>query len=371
MTAHIVLLILILINGVRCYSKESYFPYCSQKRNARFVISSELMILCLVGLRASSVGIDTVRYERFFDRISQNADYMERLDWAVIFRTLVMICEKFNSFQMLLIICALINCIGFGWFALSVTEDNEAAFWYILFFVTFGSYFNSMNVIRQVCAMSVTINIYGVLHKNRNLKSFGIALLLLLVGLGFHSSAILSIGYFLPFIIKEIDKKAIMIISFISLLLIVAYSTVIPLVFSFWDVYERYSEDARLSSGHTGVFAISMILLRIIMIGVVLRMDAKKPENQDIYRQTVYTVISTALFILQAQTQFALRTGYYFEIFFLLYVPTFVRKFKSKRSRWILYSLLSLYAIAYFIYALMWGGSGSNRATVPYYFFWQ
>lgn len=371
MSAHIVLLSLIVCNGILFYSKDYKIPYCSRRSNRLFVVFSEACIFLLVGLRSSAVGIDTIRYKDFFEKIARDSNYLKTLDWAFLFRVLVTVSEKFHSFQMLLLLCAAINCIGFGYFFLSATEDHESAFWCIFYFITLGSYFNSMNLMRQFCAMAVTVNIFTVLKKEQNRKSWIIAIALLLIGMCFHASAILSAVYFVPFLMKKVDKKTIIIFSGLALSFVVIYRYMIPLIFRFWDRYQKYAQDSRLTSGNIGVFAASMILLRIIMIILVLTMDERKSDNTDIYRQTIYTIVSTALFMLQGQTQFALRIGYYYEILFPVFIPAFIRKIKSKQMGRLLHVILALYAFTYFFYMMKWGGARSNRSTVPYTFFWQ
>ena len=330
-----------------------------------------MILFFVMAVRSASVGLDTWRYERYFYAICRNHNYAKRLGWEKLFVLLNFFAGRFNSFTLLLSLCALITVVGFGYFAYKNTEEGESAFWFVYFYITLNLYFNSMHLIRQICAMAICINIYTVLKKDRSLKGWIKAAVLLLIGQGFHVTAFFSLAFVIPFLLNKITKKTITNVIFLSVIGMAFLTVGQNFLLRSIERFSVYIGDERLSSGGIGVFAVAMTAIKIFMIAYTLTLNPAKPENTEIYRLTIIIVISTAFYLLQTQTQFALRLGYYYEVFMLLYIPAFIRKIRSVTSRRIAFGLMYLFGFTYFFYMMKYGGARSNRGTVPYTFFWQ
>ena len=369
MTVHIIVLLTITILGFFIYLSKSNLTM--RRKNKLFVIISELCFFAVISLRSSSVGLDTWRYEYYFYKICDNPEYYKRLGWEPLYVLINLFARRFHSFQLVLIICAFITVMGFGYFLLKNTEDKESAFWFIYFYITLNLYFNSMHLIRQICAMAICVNIYTVLKKEVSLKSAVKCIVLLVMGLGFHITAVFSIVYIIPFVVKNLNRKTVRNLIVVSLAGMVGVSVAQRVILRYIPRFSIYMNDDRLSTGRIGIFVLSMMALKIVMIALSLKLDPENPANKEMYRLTCIVVISTAFYILQTRTQFALRLGYYYEVFMLLYIPGFIRKLKTVRSRRVAYILMYAYGLIYFIYMLKFGGARSNRGTVPYLFYWQ
>ena len=71
------------------------------------------------------------------------------------------------------------------------------------------------------------------------------------------------------------------------------------------------------------------------------------------------------MILIKTKVSIAHRTGYYFDIFFILFIPEVVNRIKNDKF-WI-YLLLFAYAMFCFFATL----DSPDRACVPYLFFWE
>ena len=338
----------------------------------RFIILSELILFIVIGCRGVSVGLDTITYKIYYNRLLWQPSFNKRLNWEPLFILFIRIAGAANNFQLLLILCAAVTCIGFGTFIYLNADDKWIAFWYLFFYITLNLYFNSLHLMRQICAMAVAINIYTILRKEKNWKGLLKAGFLVALAMGFHiTTPIFTAPIIITMLLNKIGRKtiafALLASSFAGLLL--SYAQRIILLF---ERFSRYMNDDRLTEGRIGIYAASLIVIKIILtIIVLMKLDPNDERNDSIYRLTLINVVATTFFVLQSKTQFALRIGYWYEMYFPLYLPTCLHRIKKKNNRYLLILFFFLYGTAYFVYMMQFGGRKSNRGTVPYLFFWQ
>lgn len=343
-----------------------------KKGMKQFVILSELVLFVIIACRGNSVGLDTITYKIYYNRLIRQPSFNQRLNWEPLFILFIRIAGACNSFQVLLALCAAVTCIGFGTFIYLNAKDKWIAFWYLYFYMTLNLYFNSLHLMRQICAMAIAINVYTVLKNDKTRKEYIKAGILVVLAMGFHVTAGLFIAPVIAaMLLKKIGRRTIGIALFASLFAGVLLSYAQRLILMF-ERYSRYLDDDRLSEGRIGVYAASLIFIKFMMTLIVLmKLDPNNEDNRDIYRLTFINVVATAFFTLQSRTQFALRIGYWYEMYFPLYLPTCLHRIKKKNNRYVLLLLFFLYGFAYFVYMMKFGGIKSNRGTVPYVFFWQ
>ena len=338
----------------------------------QFIILSELLLFFIIACRGTSVGLDTITYKVYYDRLLRQPSFNQQLHWEPLFILFIRIAGRFNSFQVLLALCAAVTCIGFGIFIYYNVKDKWIAFWYLYFYITLNLYFNSLHLMRQICAMAIAINVYTVLKNDKTRRGFIKVAILVALAMGFHITAGLFIApVIVTMLLDKIGKKTIAIALFASLFagILLTYAQRLILLF---ERYSRYLDDDRLTEGHMGVYTASLIIIKSVLTLVVLaKLNPDDERNREIYRLTLINVIATTFFALQSRTQFALRIGYWYEMYFPLYLPTCLHRIRSKKNRCILLLFFFLYGFAYFIYMMKFGGIKSNRGTVPYLFFWQ
>ena len=369
MTVHLVVLTSILILGFLFFGTKNGG---SIKRKKQFVVTAELILFLAIGLRAVSVGLDTKVYYAYFNRFGSGITFVNRMGWEPLYVLLMRIGAYFNSFQVVMLLCSAITCIGFGTFIYYNSKTNWIAFWYIFFYITLNLYFNSMHLMRQICAMAVAINVYTILSRDKSRKSLIKTAFLIIIATMFHITApIFMIPVVFALIIENVDRRVLM-LGFISAVVGSMFLTVGQnLILNIVDRFSRYAGDERLQTGNFGIYALAIILIKIVMTVCVMTLDSSKPENRELYRLTFINVVATVFFCLQTRTQFALRIGYWYEMYFPLYLPVFIERFKIRSTRRLLYSIFFLFGVVYFIYMMKFGGTKSNRGTVPYLFYWQ
>ena len=335
------------------------------------MILATAILFFVIAFRSYNVGLDTKVYAHYFELMKGRPRYAAVLGWEPLYMAVNWLGTKIGGFQLVLIICALITCVGFSYFAYKNTDDQTSIFWYFFFFITFNLYFNSMHLIRQMCAVAIGINVYTVFRNGLCVKTYVKAAVLIILGSCFHISALMCVVMALPFMIKNLNRRKILWLVALALVGIALISVGQEIVLKLVPRFTKYMSDDRLSEGHAGFLSYVMIVLKIVMIAFSLKLDSRKPENKELYRLTFMIVISTAFYIMQFRTQFALRLGYFFEAFMPLYIPAFVRKLKDRSSRLLAYFFLFLFGLAYFTYMIAFGTIKSNRGCVPYTFFWQ
>ena len=374
MLVHLAVLGLVCFLGVLIYQRDTD-PLLRErnliKKNRMFVILVVACLFVVIAFRANTVGLDTPTYYAYFRILDRRPGYAAVLGWEPLYLLINRIGTLFDSYQFVLAVCAGITVVGYGYFCYKNTDRNTSAFWFFYFFITLNLYFNSMHLVRQMCAIAISINVYTVLKQGTSVKSYIKAAILLVLGACFHISAVIAVAFMVPFMLKKVSRRTIFWVVVICLIGIAFLTVAQGLVFKLVPRFAKYLNDDRLSEGHAGVYSIVMIALKIFMIVYCLKLDDKNPNNQEIYRLTFITVIGTAFYILQFRTQFALRIGYYFESFMPLYIPVFIRRIKGKSNRTLAYILMFLFGLTYFIYMMEFGGVKSNRGCVPYSFFWQ
>lgn len=368
MGGHIIALSLVSLSAVAVYGRRNSISL--EKKNMHFIIMAELICFFFIAFRATSVGLDTATYEFYFNLSEGNSTYLLALGWEPLYRLITTVARRFGTFRFVMVACALITCTGFGVFAYRMSVDlKQNAYWFFFFYITLNLYFNSMHLMRQMCAIAIVINIYPVLRrreKHKNLKCG----LLLLAGLCFHILSVFAVAYFIPFFLTN-DKKTIRRFILLTLLIIPLYGIGQQLLLRIPRL-QRYAGDDRLSSGKAGVYSFIFILVKVVLVFAALKTNPKNPRNADLYRLSYIVIISTAFYVLQFFSQFALRIGYYFEVFMLFYIPEVLNHFSDKRTKRILYIIFFIFGLTYFFYMLSGvGGRGSNRGTVPYLLMWQ
>lgn len=361
MTVHILLLVYITLCACIVYRHNQY----TFRHNELYICLSFLGIWLVEALRGSSVGSDTYSYSKVFTQL-QHSGIARR--WERLFYFIIWIVRRFTSNpQWMLAVISAFILIGFGIFILFNTEPGNSCFWAVFFFVTLTHYFNSMNLLRQYCAMAVAINIYTVLKAGTNRRRFFIAGLLLLAAFFIHSSSIICIGFFIPFMERRTDRKSIFLVAVVSVLSILLFSRLLDIAFALFPRYSIYQNSKYLEESTVGMYYFVLIILKIFVIALVFSLDPKHEENKDLYRFALLIMISIGILSLKSQMALAVRINYYYDIYIILLLPELIRRFRCGFDRDIVRLVTALFCVAMFFYMMQ----GSGRGCVPYAFFWN
>ena len=339
----------------------------TRKRNIIFVRWAFLGAFLLQALRAASVGWDTNNYIIGFNYYKQGRLY---INWEPLFRVLNFIVGIFtDNAQWLLAVSSLIILIGYGIFIVENTEEKQSTFWQVFFFLTLNQYFVTMNLVRQALAMAFGLNIYTVMKKDRSPKSVAAAVILAIIASQFHITAIACLTLMAPFFFKSIKRKTIVLMGTLLTLLFYGFSVALNIFVLIFPKYYHYLSSKYMSdTGMSGYYVLTTLLKIAIVAVIFLTLNPEKEENKTIYQLSLIMVMSVGVAILQTRTSLAVRFGYYLEVFIILAIPEFIRKFKKKNVRFFVTLFFFAFGLSYFIYVM---SAGSARGCVPYAFFWQ
>ena len=362
MTVHIILLSAIIILAALTYTVLK--P--SEKVNKRYIIASLTMVFLVQALRADSVGTDTNVYVKSFYLIDRAGFNWRASAWEPCYLWLNMLVGKFtDNPQYLLAVCSAIILFGIGLFIYKNMDHTKSAFWPIFFFMVFLHYLNSMNLLRQYLAMAFVLQIFWILRDVEGKKKYVISGILLIIGFNFHVTALIAVVFFAPYIIKNIQRRVLVLIAAGVMVVTALFNYLLPLVYIVFPQYTKYASSFRIEGEGFGLYYITYALLSFCVIAYVFTLPPDKPENLKIYRLAYIAIISMGLLLLKTQVSLAQRMGYYFDIFMVLLIPEIVNK--QGRIKVILYFLLLVYGVFCFVHTL----DSEARSCVPYLFFWQ
>ena len=364
MRPHLLLLLYIVVCGLIVYhgKRPSY------KKNRSFTILSMIGVFFMEAFRGKNVGWDTIRYMLGFIQLNSHVGYgLIAKKWEPLYYRLNEIIRLFTANpRWVLVVTSAIVIIGFSFFIIYNIDEYSSAFWAVFLFITAGHYFNSMNLIRQYCAMAISLNIYTVLRKEQSKKNWIIAIILFVISLGFHDTALLAIGFFVPFII-QIRKRTIIETLLGSIVMLVFFSFVIRLIFKVLPQYSHYSDSVHFNSEGVGVYYSVLIILKLIILVLFFMMKIDESDS-DMMRLVFLFTVSIGVLLLKNRVDLAVRTGYYYDIFAVLLIPKLLSRFyRDAKNMILLRSLVVVVGVMMFIMAMR----NTARGCVPYYFFWS
>ncbi len=369
MVVHTLLLIVVSSFGMVVYRMGSQI---TAKRNRIFVWGSLFLVFLIQSLRAPSVGWDTYNYVYSFDQLrSGKYNYMS-IDWEPLYVGLNKFVGFFtSSSQVFLAACSFIILFGYGYFVISNLNEGESAFWPIFFFITLYQYFNSSNLIREYLALAFVINIYTVLRKGKTKQNFVKAIVLLVIGFFFHQSAAIAVILFVPFIFNFKSPKDLLLAGILVMIGIVGYEYLLQLFLRLFPYFNKYEKGGVRLNGSESL-GLTFAILSILKVGAVLivfllRYKSEK-EKKEVYALSFIIIVATGFTLMRTRVMLALRAGYYFEVFFPLFIMKVMIRMEQYRK--LIYVLGYAFGWLFFLYSML-NERGGSRGNVPYYFFWQ
>ena len=246
-------------------------------------------------------------------------------------------------------------------------KEGDSMFWPFFFYMTLTHYFTSMNLLRQCCAMAFTLNIFTVLRRDDSFKGYVKAIILILIGTMFHSSAVVCAGFLLPFLIRRSGRWSIIGILLGSVAAILFFPTILDQLYVLFPKYMHYEESRYFAEAGLGPYYIMQIVLKFFMLLMICLLDPDDPENRDTYRLGFLVALSAGISMLVSKTVLAGRVNFYYDIFAILLIPRAVDHLTEGETRQRLYAILTVWGVLMMFYNML----GSSKGCVPYYFFWQ
>ncbi|WP_370827272.1 EpsG family protein [Fournierella massiliensis] len=362
MWIHIVLLISICAVGGVCYSNG-----VSPRKNKIFLIVSLTLIFFVQGFRRLDVGIDTPTYVSGFYRINLIENSFEKTRWEPLYVLInQLIWNVSENHQILLIVVSIIILSGFGVFIYHNVPKNNSAFWPIFFFMTLNHYFTSMVSLRQYCALAIGINIYTVLNNTDDKRKWLKAVILLIVSVMFHQSAICLVLLMIFCGMRKFTKEKIIGFSILGVAVFFLFDVLLKIAFLILPVYQGYAESGKKFEG-VALSEINTVflILKVIVCVLAFKLNESNVENQKLLKLVAISFVGILISLLTTKVQLIWRFGYYYDVFLIILIPEFLNHFRKEKI--LGYSFLFIIGWIYYIVLMKMNYS----QCIPYYFCWK
>lgn len=345
-----------------------------------------LLIPCLLaGMRADSIGTDVAVYAKpLFDVAHSSSSfdefygsgliqYWSRADvseFEIGYLILVWISSRlFDSVQGLLFLTQLLVIVPIYWTLSHRGNRGALAVGMCLFLFL---YFNqSLNMMRQWIAMAfVFAGVVGLYKKNGRAKDHIAGIASILIGISFHTSAVLGLAVFAIRVYMDSSAdgqlRKVVLVCGLMLIAILFIEPVASLLTSFGlgSYVAGY-----LGNQSVGIMP-NQIIMRLPLIIIAL-MAFRRTDRRDSFTAFLLcmTIAGVLLSQLTSLSDHGGRIGLYFDVFALALPSVLLHTYqKDDATRLAIKSALVVYALIYWAYFYVFMGSSE---TVPYLAFWS
>lgn len=262
-----------------------------------------LLIMCffICAFKADSIGIDTKSYLNLYNSSEQYIlGYLNKFHSEYLFYLFIFISKIGNfDFHTFLFIYYIIAFYCLYFFIKKYSKEKITS---IIVFIAFGYLFLYMSALRQIMAMSIILLYYDAILEDKKFK----ALLLLIIAIGFHKSAVICGLAFILFFIN-LDKKRVLIFGILMIIISYIIPSEIIVVLGNRLGYFEYIDLLGQSSN------IFLIIIHTIMnIGLLIfnYVNESKINTKLVFLLT----LGTCLYITSMKLFLISRMAYYFQI---------------------------------------------------------
>lgn len=323
------------------------FAFVKNRKSCIIIAFATMAIIS--SLRSYSVGVDTLQYEHIFIVVGGSNDSI--FDYRVEFG-FALLC-KFLSFiskspQILIITTSIFINFSFAKFVYNHSNDYKTSIFLYLFLNIF---FMSMNIMRQVLAISILL--FGYSHyKNNNFKKF---LPYILLAMCFHKVAILMV---IPFLMNIIAKNKILYLTSIIMTVLVFIN--IDFVFNLMSKIFGYNEYLGTSFFEGNKFG-SVFNFAVYLLLLLFSYKGCKKEGK-IFQQTYILII--ILLFYSCRIILIERLYQLFIPFLIVMIPNGISnlKYNINKKQFVYFVAIVYFVIICFLRPEWYG--------VEYSFFW-
>ena len=357
MTVYIIEYLLIVFCGIL---------YRSKKINGRiFVIVSFLSMALLLALRANSVGEDTKHFIDIFNysqHISWDKALLSGVDvtYSVVYSVALKVEFGFvilnkiiglftNDGQWFVAIVAFITCFLFGEFILDNSKD---VFFSTYVFLCESLFMSSFNLMRQMLALSIAIQAYTLMKKEKT----KCAVMVILLASCFHRAVL--VWLFLILFMKIKNKKKAIKYAAVGLVLI---NLLMPVIHKIITIFiPRYASYFTINYWETSIGNIAILWMIEIVICALLY---RKKLDDDNYIPIISSIFYLGFEFMGITMTFLSRIALNFRTLLLLVFPQAEALFTCNSKKIYRFGIMIILAMLYFSYA--------NTSARLYSFFWN
>lgn len=330
-------------------------------RKKTFLVVVAIEIIVFTGLRSSNIGSDTAAYVRFVDlykgiSFSQIWDISNNpYEFEIGYLILCKICSFLGiTGTKFLFLIAIIIYVPFFVF---VYRESNSPLISILAYFTFGLFYYSLGIFRQMIAISICLSAIPALKENKFVKYIciiGAAML-------FHTTAICWIPlYWLSNIDINRYKRKIIPLGAICLL---AGNIVVKVILLIVPRYSHYVGTIRAEGGGS--------YLMLLLLGATYLAIENKVTSEDTSRIDQITIAAIALSVILQATAYSFgllgRAICYYSLFEALMIPRLIDCWISENSK----QLAKLLVVIALVVLTVLTQLNGNQYICPFTFFWQ
>ena len=341
-------------------------------------LMSLLLPCVMAALRGLSVGTDTKGYVLSLYQDARNANSYQELvsfskavyysvDHAYLFINYLVAKCGFSFPTLLFVIQCLIVLPIFYAIKLNTKNSKGLIIGMLLFYLTF--YNLSLNMVRQSIAIAFVLLGFSLFMNRKEKWSKVLSILLLLIGFGFHDTAIIALPLlvlYCLFVTKKINQKTkqaiFIILSVFAILATVFYSPILNFIGSS-GIYPKaimyMNRFAIMDINYLGVVRNAIILFTVF----AMRKNISEKDG-NAYFPMFLALINLMFGILSSFIMYIDRIAYYaLFIDLLLYVPYIMTK--RKKADWFSLALILFFILQWVIVILI----NNSNGTLPYVFY--
>lgn len=308
----------------------------------------------LLAILRGDVGIDTVNYLDYYERLSNGLAENNEHEPGFVFFSEILVSFGLNArlcVAILGIITTFLLCKAFS------RSKEEMLLFATLFFSNFYWDF-TMNGLRYGLSFAIATFAIHFLYQN-NIRKF---IFLALIATSIQYSAILLVGVFL---ISLLDWKKLLFIIFLILVGFIFFSE----YFSFFTLYLTGKQDAYESTFSPSVFSGAAPLFVVLLIFFLI----KKHSINTSYDKTLYVIVLFEIlsFILSKFSYAGLRLQTLFLFALIIYIKNNIDNFKYKKSFAVKITILSMFCFSVFLKNISAQIENNFTPFIPYKFYWE
>lgn len=338
------------------HSMNQYDRIELNNRYKKIYVLMAAFFLLVVGLRADTIGIDTLNYKNTYLMIGkQNLSFLNGYKWyqeAGYALTIILFNKLGSSWQVYAVFMAALFIAPIMYL---IFKNTSNCFFALTIFIMSGLWTYPMSTMRQAAAIGLTVIAFIYEDKKRNY----LCLLFILIAAFFHISALLALVYF---IVRKVSvTKRGMLIWFVAGISIVCLG-IGPLRNIFAEIMTSFGRDYQNNASTGGMWQ-EVFYLLTLGIGWFFGKDGD--ERYWKYYKAIF--LSAVLLPIVRINPALFRVYTYFSIYEVVFVPLMLCKINQKVIKTFGYmGYWGVYLYLFFTQSMV-----SSLKVTPYMFFWM
>lgn len=306
-----------------CYSAFFYAIRPNFKRT--YYVLSTIHFSLIMGLRSYWIGTDTSQYVGIYlQRLSDFNqggglvyNWISNLIWTL----------TNGNYHIFLLVLSTLTVSLYILFVYLIKSNYYEGFLSIYIYITFYYYFNAFNIQRQMLAVSISLIATYLCMKNKWLWG----LILLLVAVGIHSTAVVCI---VNLIILKVKKSRVILLTSILLsgVLILRTGSLLNKfagIFGHYAMYlNTFNSNELASKG--GTIILGLFIMLFIALTCLINKDVFKDNK---FGNILFlSAMGSIIYIVGYKLQLLIRMADYFAIYSTVFLPYSIESFTVKFS---------------------------------------